>query len=107
MMMMGKDGQPLGSNEIFQRVRARLKAAVGEDVFNSWFLRLELEEVVDDLAHLSVPTRFLCSLVKSNYAEKILYAFRAESDVLTRLHFNFRVNCHSRPRLHHADPSAE
>src|SRR4051794_3432177 len=57
--------------ELFQRVRARLRAAVGEDVFNSWFARLELEEVVDDKAHLSVPTRFLCSWIQSNYAEKI------------------------------------
>src|SRR5690242_19657409 len=54
--------------EIFQRVRARLRAAVGEDVFSSWFARLELEEIVDDKAHLSVPTRFLCSWIQSNYA---------------------------------------
>ena len=57
--------------ELFQRVRARLRAAVGEDVFNSWFARLELEEIVEDKAHLSVPTRFLCSWIQSNYAEKI------------------------------------
>lgn len=74
-MMTGKDGQPLNSNEVFQRVRARLKAAVGEDVFNSWFARLELEEIVDDLAHLSVPTRFLCSWVQSNYSEKFSRRF--------------------------------
>ena len=29
-------------NEMFQRVRARLRAAIGEDSFNSWFTRLEL-----------------------------------------------------------------
>ena len=74
LTMSGNDGQPMGVNELFPRVRARLKAAVGEDVFNSWFARLELEEIVDDLAHLSVPTRFLCSWVQSNYAEKILDA---------------------------------
>lgn len=107
MMMTGKDGQQLGSNEVFQRVRARLKAAVGEDVFNSWFARLELEEIVDDLAHLSVPTRFLCSWVQSNYSEKILEAFRAESAGLERLHFTVRVNGQARPRLHHAEPATE
>ncbi len=107
MMMTGKDGQPLGSNEVFQRVRARLKAAVGEDVFNSWFARLELEEIVDDLAHLSVPTRFLCSWVQSNYSEKILEAFRAESAGLERLHFTVRINGQARPRLHHPEPAAE
>jgi chromosomal replication initiator protein len=107
IMTTGKDGQPIAANELFQRVRARLKAAVGEDVFNSWFARLELEEIVDDLAHLSVPTRFLCSWVQSNYAEKILDAFRAESAVLARLHFTVRVNGQARPRLQHAEPAPE
>jgi chromosomal replication initiator protein len=106
-MTTGKDGQPIGTNELFQRVRARLKAAVGEDVFNSWFARLELEEIVDDLAHLSVPTRFLCSWVQSNYAEKILDAFRAESAGLGRLHFTVRVNGQARPRLQHPEPAPE
>src|SRR5690606_8422864 len=56
---------------IWTRVRARLKAMVGDDVFVSWFARLELEEIVGDLAHLSVPTRFLCSWIQSNYSEKL------------------------------------
>ncbi len=85
--------------ELFQRVRARLRATVGEDVFNSWFARLELEEVVDDKAHLSVPTRFLCSWIQSNYAEKILETFRSETPGIARLHFTVRVNGQARPRL--------
>jgi chromosomal replication initiator protein len=86
-------------SELFQRVRARLRAAFGEDVFNSWFARLELEEIVDDKAHLSVPTRFLCSWIQSNYAEKILDTFKAETPEVTRLHFTVRVNGQARPRL--------
>src|SRR6185312_11458897 len=85
--------------ELFQRVRARLRAAMGEDVFNSWFARLELEEIVDDKAHLSVPTRFLCSWIQSNYAEKILDTFRTEAPQIARLHFTVRVNGQARPRL--------
>src|SRR3569832_934576 len=85
--------------ELFQRVRARLRAAVGEDVFNSWFARLELEEIIDDKAHLSDPTRFLCSWIQSNYAEKILDTFRAETADVQRLHFTVRVNGQARPRL--------
>ena len=95
--IMGNDGKTPA--ELFTRIRARLKAAVGEDVYNSWFARLELEEIVDDLAHLSVPTRFLCSWVQSNYAEKILEAFRAESASIARLHFTVRINGQARPRL--------
>jgi chromosomal replication initiator protein len=99
MTLMGKDGKPVMSSEVFARVRARLKAAVGEDVYGSWFARLELEEIVDDLAHLSVPTRFLCSWIQSNYADKILDSFKAETPTIVRLHFTVRVNGQARPRL--------
>lgn len=93
------EGADAAARDLFVRVRARLRAAVGEDVFSSWFVRLELEEIVDDLAHLSVPTRFLCSWVQSNYAERILEAFRAEMPDIARLHFTVRVNGQARPRL--------
>jgi len=92
-------GNSTEQRELFARVRARLRAAVGEDVFTSWFARLELEELVDDLAHLSVPTRFLCSWIQSNYAERILEAFQGESQAIGRLHFTVRVNGQARPRL--------
>lgn len=98
-MVMGKDGEPVASSDVFNRVRARLKATVGEDVYSSWFVRLELEEIVDDVAHLSVPTRFLCSWIQSNYANKILDAFQAETPQIVRLHFTVRVNGQARPRL--------
>jgi chromosomal replication initiator protein len=92
-------GEERSEGELFQRVRARLRAQVGEDVFNSWFARLELEEIVDDKAHLSVPTRFLCSWIQSNYADKILDIFKSERASLGRLHFTVRVNGQARPRL--------
>ncbi|MDO8358812.1 MAG: chromosomal replication initiator protein DnaA [Devosia sp.] len=92
-------GEGRAERELFQRVRARLRAAVGEDVFNSWFARLDLEEVVDDKAHLSVPTRFLCSWIQSNYADKILTTFQSENPGIARLHFTVRVNGQARPRL--------
>ena len=106
--IMGKDGNPVEPREVFVRVRARLRAGVGEDVFNSWFARLELEEVVDDLAHLSVPTKFLMSWIQSNYAERILEAFRAETAGVARLHFTVRVNGQSRPlSMRPAEPVRE
>ncbi|ODT68447.1 MAG: chromosomal replication initiation protein DnaA [Pelagibacterium sp. SCN 63-23] len=85
--------------DLWTRVRARLKASVGEDVFTSWFARLELEELVDDLVHLSAPTRFLCSWVQSHYAEKILEAFRHDLPEAARLQVTMRVNGQARPRI--------
>jgi len=105
---LGEDGGDMvkttAERDLFARVRARLRAAVGEDVFTSWFARLELEELVDDIAHLSVPTRFLCSWIQSNYAERILEAFREETAEIVRLHFTVRINGQARPRL---TPAAE
>ena len=89
----------MDADQVWLRVRARLRASVGEDVFTSWFARLELEEVVGDLVHLSVPTRFLCSWIQSNYVEKILEAFRTEDETIGRLHVTVRVNGQARPRL--------
>lgn len=100
-VMGDDDGEAIGKQEKeqFERVRSRLKAQVGEDVFNSWFARIELEELVDDVAHLSVPTRFLSSWIQSNYAEKILEAFKSENPGVARLHFTVRVTGQPRPRL--------
>src|SRR5690554_859160 len=98
----------MDADQVWLRVRARLRVAVGEDIFTSWFARLELEEVVGDLAHLSVPTRFLCSWIQSNYVEKILEAFRHEDESIGRLHVTVRVTGQARPRLaSSADPVVE
>ena len=102
--LVSGSGAARTDSELFQRVRVRLRAAMGEDVFNSWFARIELEEVIDDKAHLSVPTRFLCSWIQSNYAEKILDTFKTEMPQIERLHFTVRVNGQARPRL---NPPAE
>lgn len=93
--------------DLWMRVRARLKASVGEDVFTSWFARLELEELVDDLVHLSAPTRFLCSWVQSNYSDRIVEAFRHDVPDAGRLHVTLRVNGQARPRLAPAPVVAE
>ncbi|AEQ53407.1 chromosomal replication initiator protein DnaA [Pelagibacterium halotolerans] len=104
----GEAKMTMDADQVWLRVRARLRAAVGEDVFTSWFARLELEEVVGDLAHLSVPTRFLCSWIQSNYVEKILEAFTAENETIGRLHLTVRVNGQARPRLVASnEPAAE
>ncbi|VAW21325.1 Chromosomal replication initiator protein DnaA [hydrothermal vent metagenome] len=88
------------------RIKARLRAAVGERVFTSWFSRLELAEVVDDLAHISAPTPFLCSWVQSNYSQVILEAFGAEKLKVARLHFTVRVNGHSQSLVSPAEKPA-
>ena len=96
--MAGRDGKK-SHTEMWERIKKRLHASVGEDVYVSWFARLELEELVDDIAHLSVPTRFLSSWIQSNYAEHILEVVRSEAGEVGRLQFSVRINGRPRPRL--------
>ncbi len=103
-LMSASDTSASTQRDLWTRVRARLKATMGEDVFTSWFARLELEEIVDDLVHLSAPTRFLCSWVQSNYAERILEAFRHDVPEVAALQVTMRVAGQARPRL---APAAE
>ena len=56
----------------------RLRAEVGEDVFNSWFGRLELEDVSGGIARLSVPTKFLKSWITSHYTDRIVAVLGSE-----------------------------
>lgn len=57
--------------EAWDRVRRRLRAELGEDVFSSWFARVEIDSLVDGVAYLTVPTRFLKSWLEAHYAERL------------------------------------
>ena len=53
-------------------MRQRLRSVVGDDIYNSWFARMELEAIDGETVRLSVPTRFLKSWVQSHYADRLL-----------------------------------
>jgi chromosomal replication initiator protein len=65
--------------EIWRRVRERLRAELGEDIFQSWFQRIELLGCGEDVAHLSVATRFLKSWIQAQFHGKLKSAFARES----------------------------
>ncbi len=79
-----------GESEAWMRICRCLRADVGEDVFSSWFGRLELESLVDGTASLSVPTKFLKSWIQSHYAEKLLAALAMEFPAVKRLSVSVR-----------------
>jgi chromosomal replication initiator protein len=64
---------------IWSRLKARLRAELGEDVFNSWFPRMEVIEAVDGVVHLSVPTKFLKSWVCSHYRDRLRRLFQEQN----------------------------
>jgi chromosomal replication initiator protein len=71
--------------ERWSRVKGRLKAEVGDDIFSSWFARMDLEAVDNDTAKLSVPTRFLKSWIQSHYSDRVLNCWQAEEERVRRI----------------------
>ncbi len=72
-------------NESWTRVKERLRVEVGDDVYSSWFARMDLEAIDDGAVRLSVPTRFLKSWIQSHYAERVLACWQAENSKITRV----------------------
>jgi chromosomal replication initiator protein len=68
----------------------RLKAELGEATYSSWFQRLELAQLADDVAHLSVPTKFLKMWIQTHYASRILAALSAEFPAVKHITINVR-----------------
>ena len=76
--------------ERWRRVKNQLRSELGEDVFSSWFGRMELEAVEQGSVRLSVPTRFLRNWIQSHYSEKVLLRWQSEEPDVTRLELTVR-----------------
>jgi chromosomal replication initiator protein len=71
--------------ESWSRVKDRLRAEVGDDVYSSWFARMDLEALEEGAVRLSVPTRFLKSWIQSHYAERVLACWQAHDAKIVRV----------------------
>jgi chromosomal replication initiator protein len=74
MSDMAKDGLRNSWNNIARRLRAEL----GEDLYSSWFVRMEAEECRDGQLAVSVPTRFLRNWIQSHYSDRLLKVAQSE-----------------------------
>jgi chromosomal replication initiator protein len=81
----------MNDDECWTRVKGRLRSNVGEDVYSSWFARMDLESVSEGAAHMSVPTRFLKSWIQSHYADRVLSCWQAEMPTLQRVDLTVRT----------------
>jgi chromosomal replication initiator protein len=72
------DLNPIDAESSWRRCCARLRAELGDDIFNSWFGRLEIESFANGIARFTVPTRFLKSWIESHYRDRIVAALRGE-----------------------------
>ena len=84
--------QHLTVQEGWPRVRARLQAEFGSDVFSSWFGGLELSQVKDGTALLSVPTRFLRGWLLSHYFDRLQAIVCEETAGARQIDISVRVS---------------
>jgi chromosomal replication initiator protein len=75
----------------WDRVMQRLRAELGEDLYTSWFARMEIEELAEGRLSVSVPTRFLKSWIETHYLSKLHKTGEAEFGALDSVHVRVRT----------------
>jgi chromosomal replication initiator protein len=78
--------------ERWQRIKDRLRFELGEEVFQSWFGRMECEGIDREkgAVRLSVPTRFLRKWIQSHYADRVLAQWQVDEPTIKRLELSVR-----------------
>src|ERR1700680_2277940 len=97
--------------ERWSRVKQRLRAEVGYDIFSSWFARMDLDGIEEDVVRLSVPTRFLKSWIQAHYAERVLACWKSEQPVVRRIEGSvrsavLRTNC-TKPKTERSESARD
>lgn len=60
------------------KVRATLRARLGDDIYTSWFNALEFDEFDGKTVKVSVPVKFLRKWIQSHYLDELLTCCKAE-----------------------------
>jgi chromosomal replication initiator protein len=85
----------------WQRIQQRIRAELGDDLFNSWFGRMELDSYSNGQLLLSVPTRFLKSWVENHYVGKLQKAVTAEIAGVSHVTLRVRTQGQAVPGQQH------
>ena len=88
----------------WERVCAKLKAKLGDDVFASWFGRARLDAVSTGHVALSVPTNFLRSWIRTHYARELLLFWQEERADVLRIDIAVRSAARNVPEAMPAAP---
>ena len=82
----------------WDRVAQRLRAELGEDLYTSWFARMEIEDLDSARLTVSVPTRFLKSWIETHYISKLHKIGEAELGPLDTVLVRVRTRGAAVPR---------
>jgi chromosomal replication initiator protein len=75
----------------WQRIAQRLKVELGDDLYNSWFGRMDAEDLSSGQLTVSVPTRFLRSWIENHYLSKLHKVSESEFGPLDAVQVRVRV----------------
>jgi chromosomal replication initiator protein len=75
----------------WDRVALRLRTELGEDLYTSWFARMEPEDMDQGRLTVSVPTRFLKSWIETHYLSKLQKIGETELGPLDSVHVRVRT----------------
>jgi chromosomal replication initiator protein len=78
--------------DLWTKVALRLRAELGDDLYTSWFGRMEPESYCDGVLGASVPTRFLKSWIENHYTAKLLKIAAAEFAGLKQVMIKVRIH---------------
>lgn len=92
--MTDNDDKDEDFQETWQRILVRLRGELGEDVFTSWFLRVELEGISGGVVTLSAATRFLRNWIMSHFKETLIGFWTDEIGTVHKLDVRVRSALH-------------
>ena len=84
--------------EMWDRIKAKLRVQLGEDVYSSWFKGLALENLDKNTIFLSVPTLFLRQWIETHYGEHILTLLQEEQEGIKAISVSVRGAARNRNR---------
>jgi len=73
-----------------QKVRAMLRAQLGEEIYSSWFKSLEFEDFDGRVVKVSVPVKFVRNWIQEHYADRLLHCSRVEFATAERVEVVWR-----------------
>jgi len=73
-----------------QKVRAMLRAQLGDEIYSSWFKSLEFESFDGRIVKVSVPVKFVRNWIQEHYAERLLHCARVEFTTAERVEVVWR-----------------
>ncbi|MDC0139540.1 chromosomal replication initiator protein DnaA [Hyphomicrobiales bacterium] len=76
----------------WDKISVKLRAQLGDDLYNSWFTRVVPSSYDAGTLTLSVPTLFLRSWIKSRYSEKLLDLWKVENSEIKRIELRVRAH---------------